>query len=79
METCTEERREPVYHLREDYAFKTKACAGVSLGITGLFALYNGYLGLTAGYMQQKSSAKEEYTPSFANPANNFLQYSPLC
>lgn len=49
METCTEERREPVYHLREDYAFKTKACAGVSLGITGLFALYNGYLGLTAG------------------------------
>lgn len=36
-------------HLREDYAFKTEACAGVSLGITGLFALYNGYLGLTAG------------------------------
>ena len=49
METCTEERREPVYHLREDYAFKTEACAGVSLGITGLFALYNGHLGLTAG------------------------------
>ena len=22
-------------------------------------------LGLTAGYMQQKSSAREEYTPSF--------------
>lgn len=36
-------------HLREDYAFKTEACAGVSLGITGLFALYNGYLGLIAG------------------------------
>lgn len=33
-------------HAREDYAFKTEACAGVSLAATGLFALYNGYLGL---------------------------------
>lgn len=34
-------------HVREDYAFKTEACAGVSLTATVLFALYNGYLGLS--------------------------------
>lgn len=88
METCTEERREPVYHLREDYAFKTEACAGVSLGITGLFALYNGHLGLTAGSIWHGSicafhlvlaAIRALTREPFANPANNFLQYSPLC
>lgn len=33
-------------HLKEDYAFKTEACAGVSLAVTVLFAFYNGYLGV---------------------------------
>lgn len=75
-------------HLREDYAFKTEACAGVSLGITGLFALYNGYLGLTAGSIWHGSICAFHLVLAviraltrepFANPANNFLQYSPLC
>ena len=75
-------------HLREDYAFKTEACAGVSLGITGLFALYNGHQGLTAGSIWHGSicafhlvlaAIRALTREPFANPANNFLQYSPLC
>ena len=75
-------------HLREDYAFKAEACAGVSLGITGLFALYNGHLGLTAGSIWHGSicafhlvlaAIRALTREPFANPANNFLQYSPLC
>ena len=75
-------------HLREDYAFKTEACAGVSLGITGLFALYNGYLGLTAGSIWHGSicafhlvlaAIRALTREPFVNSANSFLQYSPLC